>query len=95
MLHVHCLPLFWLTVTIGIEVVSSSLEFDCLLLFHSNYSDFVNSLMVFDISCSVLSANTVLQCTTASTTLPGRTICQVDNLDPFPCETLHSHTKFI
>ena len=47
-------------------------------------SSFVDDLRNFDISC-VLSGN-FLSCTTDSTTLPGRTMCQVDSQAPFQCK---------
>ena len=47
-------------------------------------SSFVDDLRNFDISC-VLSGN-FLSCTTDSTTLPGRTMCQVDSQAPSHCK---------
>lgn len=47
---------------------------------------FVDELTTFNMSCSLSNNNTQLMCDSDSVTLPGRTMCRVDNFMPSPCD---------
>ena len=52
--------------------------------------DFVNQLRVFNITCTLTPDNTMLSCSRQSATLPGRTMCRIDDLGQFGCEPQNS-----
>ena len=54
------------------------------MFIYSLDSDFVECLRVFDIFCSMMGS--VLSCTSDSTTLPDRTLCQINEDEPFVCK---------
>ena len=63
------------------------LNFRTLFLFFRIDASFVEGLRMFNIFC-FLSDSVMLSCVSVSTTLPGRTMCQIDNQTPFLCKLL-------
>ncbi|CAI8036334.1 hypothetical protein GBAR_LOCUS20360 [Geodia barretti] len=57
-----------------------------LTYYNSIDEDFVNQLRVFNITCTLTPDNTMLSCSRQSATLPGRTMCRIDDLGQFGCE---------